>query len=153
MDTRTGVNDEDYQVPFPFSGTIDKLAFKLGPTQLAEEDHCKIQLALATANDRTKEHIMTRSITIVTVASTVIVAAAAMAQAQGMLLDYAADRVIKKYQTSTCEQLKASRDQAPSEKEKMAMEFLRNDQQARIAFIDKIAAPVANKMFECGMFP
>lgn len=96
---------------------------------------------------------MTRSITIVTVAATVIAAAAAVAQAQGMLLDYAADRVIQKYQTSTCEQLKASRDEPPSEKEKMAIKFLRNDQQTRIAFIDKIAAPVANEMFECGVFP
>lgn len=51
MDTRTGVNDLDYQVPFPFNGTINKLTFKLGPTQLAEGDHKKIQLALAVAND------------------------------------------------------------------------------------------------------
>jgi hypothetical protein len=35
----------------------------------------------------------------------------------------------------------------------MAIELWRNDSQARVAFIDKIAAPVANKMFECGMFP
>jgi hypothetical protein len=35
----------------------------------------------------------------------------------------------------------------------MALDFLRSDAQARKAFIDKIAAPVANKMFECGLFP
>ena len=51
IDTRTGVNDQDYQVPFRFNGTIDKLTFKLGPTQLAENDHKKIQLAMAVAND------------------------------------------------------------------------------------------------------
>jgi len=28
--------------------------------------------------------------------------------------------------------------------------FLRHDSQARVAFIDKVAAPVLNKMFECG---
>ena len=78
---------------------------------------------------------------------------AVSASAQGMLLDYAADRVIQKYQTSTCEQLKAMKGQPPTLKEKEALEFLHNDQQARIAFIDKIAAPVANKMFDCGMFP
>jgi len=50
-DTRTGVNDLDYQVPFPFNGTIDKLTFKLGPTQLTEKDHKQIQLAVAIAND------------------------------------------------------------------------------------------------------
>jgi hypothetical protein len=82
-----------------------------------------------------------------------VLIAAGAAAAQGMLLDYAADRVIQKYQTSTCEQLKARRDEPKSEKDKLAIDFLRNDTQARIAFIDKIAAPVANKMFECGMFP
>ena len=50
-DTRTGVNDLDYQVPFPFNGTIDKLTFKLGPTQLTEEEHKLIHLAIATAHD------------------------------------------------------------------------------------------------------
>ena len=90
---------------------------------------------------------------IATLAAAFIVAGAAAAHAQGMLLDYAADRVIQKYQTSTCEQLKAQRDQPQSEKEKLALEFLRNDLQARVAFIDRVAAPVANKMFECGMFP
>jgi hypothetical protein len=78
---------------------------------------------------------------------------AGAAYAQGMLLDYAADRVIQKYTTSSCEQLKQMRDEPKSEKDKMAIEFLRNDSQARVAFIDKIAAPVANKMFECGLFP
>ena len=49
--------------------------------------------------------------------------------------------------------LRAQKDEPKSEKEKLAIDFLRNDSQARVAFIDKIAAPVANKMFECGMFP
>jgi hypothetical protein len=70
-----------------------------------------------------------------------------------MLLDFAADKVINKYQTATCEQLKAQRNEPPTDKEKMAIEFLHNDTQARIAFIDKIAAPVLNKMFECGLIP
>jgi arylsulfatase len=33
MDTRTGVNDDDYQPPFRFTGTLTKLSFKLGPPQ------------------------------------------------------------------------------------------------------------------------
>jgi hypothetical protein len=73
--------------------------------------------------------------------------------AQGMLLDYAADRVIKKYTTESCEQIKAERDQPMSERDKLAIDFLRNDAPARKFFIDKVAAPVANKMFECGLFP
>jgi hypothetical protein len=82
-----------------------------------------------------------------------VVIVAGAAYAQGMLLDYAADRVIQKYTTSSCEQLKQLRDEPKSDKDKLAIEFLRNDTQVRVAFIDKIAAPVANKMFECGLFP
>ena len=33
-DTRTPVEDADYQVPFPFTGTISKVDFKLGPSQM-----------------------------------------------------------------------------------------------------------------------
>src|SRR4051794_8270967 len=35
IDTRTGVNDQDYQVPFRFDGKIEKLTFNLGREQLA----------------------------------------------------------------------------------------------------------------------
>jgi hypothetical protein len=37
--------------------------------------------------------------------------------------------------------------------EQRAMQALRNDPQMREAFINKVAAPIANKMFECGMIP
>jgi hypothetical protein len=80
------------------------------------------------------------------------IAAGAIA-AEGMLLDEAADRVIKKFQESTCEELKVQEKKPPSEKEKVAIDFLRHDSQARVAFINKIAAPVLNKMFECGLIP
>ncbi len=73
------------------------------------------------------------------------------ASAQGMLLDFAADKVINKYQTATCDELKAQKKQPPTDKEKEAVEFLRSDSQARIFFINKIATPVLNKMFDCGM--
>ena len=78
---------------------------------------------------------------------------AGVASAQGMLLDVAADKVVKKYQTATCDELKAQKNDPPTDKEKEAIQFLRNDSQARIAFINKIAAPVLNKMFDCGMIP
>jgi hypothetical protein len=85
--------------------------------------------------------------------SVLVLTGAVAASAQGMMLDYVANRVVQKYQTSSCEQLKQMRDEPPSFKEKEALDFLHSDTQARVAFIDKIAAPVANKMFECGMFP
>jgi hypothetical protein len=92
-----------------------------------------------------------KSIGAVVMISALIVAD--VASAQGMLLDFAADKVIKKYQTATCDELKAQRKEPPTDKEKEAIEFLRNDSQARIFFINKIAAPVLNKMYDCGMIP
>ena len=50
-DTRTSVNAKDYQVPFPFNGTIDKVTFHLGPMQLAQEDQRKMDEAVARAHD------------------------------------------------------------------------------------------------------
>jgi hypothetical protein len=82
--------------------------------------------------------------------SALIVAGAAVAQ-QNMLLDFAADKMIQKFQTSTCEQLKAAKDAPQTDKAKEAKDFLQNDAQAREAFVKKVAAPVLNKMFECGM--
>ena len=78
---------------------------------------------------------------------------AGVVAAQGMLQDYAADQMIAKFQKATCEELKAKKAEPPSEKEKVAMEFMRNDDQAREIFVKKVAAPVMNKMFECGMIP
>ena len=49
-DTRSGV-DESYQLPFRFTGTIDKLTFKLGPSQLAEADQEAAAQAVALATD------------------------------------------------------------------------------------------------------
>ena len=51
VDTRTGVNDADYHPPFRFTGTIDKLTFKVGPTQFTSNDQKVIQHALARARD------------------------------------------------------------------------------------------------------
>jgi hypothetical protein len=78
---------------------------------------------------------------------------AGAAAAQGVLVDAAADRVIKKFEAATCDQLKAQKNEPPSEKEKIGLDLLRDDPKARVAFIDKIAAPVLNKMFECDLIP
>ncbi len=71
------------------------------------------------------------------------------------IMDKIADKIIQKYQTSTCEQLwvKKSQKTPPSAQEKQAIQMLKGDPQMRAAFINKIAAPIANKMFECGMIP
>jgi len=79
----------------------------------------------------------------------------AQAPPQYPLLDMVANKVIQKYQASTCEQLwvKKSQKAPPSAEEQRILEFLRNDPQMRAVFINKVAAPIANKMFECGMIP
>jgi hypothetical protein len=51
LDTRTGGNDKDYQVPFAFDGKIDTLTVKLGPMQLSAADEVKVREAAARAGD------------------------------------------------------------------------------------------------------
>ena len=51
VDTRTGVNDADYQVPFAFTGKINKLTFKVGPSQLMAADKKAGAEAVAKVND------------------------------------------------------------------------------------------------------
>jgi hypothetical protein len=72
---------------------------------------------------------------------------------QGAIMEMAANKVIQKYQSSSCEQLWQARGQPKSEQEQRVVNFLRNDPQARTEFINKIAGPVVNKMFECGLVP
>jgi arylsulfatase A-like enzyme len=49
-DTRTGV-DDSYKLPFRFTGTIDKLTFKLGKEQISAEERKLTEHVLATAHD------------------------------------------------------------------------------------------------------
>jgi hypothetical protein len=73
------------------------------------------------------------------------------------IMDRIADKVIQKYKTATCEQLwqeRAEKGKAPKpQMEQEALQMLKSDPQMRQAFISKVAAPIANKMFECGMIP
>jgi len=78
-------------------------------------------------------------------------------QDQFPILDTIANKVIQKYQQSTCEQLWQERAQGKNkprpQKEQEFIQILRNEPEMRTAFINKVAAPIANKMFECGMIP
>jgi len=78
-----------------------------------------------------------------------------VADAQYPVMDMIANKVIQKYQTATCEQLweQKAKKAPPSQQEQQAIQALKGDPQMRAAFIDKIAAPIANKMFDCGMIP
>ena len=68
------------------------------------------------------------------------------------ILDKVADRMVQKYQSSTCEQLWQNRGKHGPEEQKL-MGFLRSDPQMREHFFNRIAGPVMNKMFDCGMIP
>ena len=76
-----------------------------------------------------------------------------VASAQFPILDMIADKVIQKYQSSTCEQLWQQKGQPKPPMEQEAIQRLRSEPQMRLAFINRVAAPIANKMFECGMIP
>ena len=73
--------------------------------------------------------------------------------AQGLIMDMVANKVVTKYQNATCEQLWQQKAAPKSQEEQNAVQFLKGNPQAREAFINKIAGPVVNKMFECGMVP
>jgi hypothetical protein len=69
------------------------------------------------------------------------------------ILDAVAGKVVQKYESASCEQLWEKKGQPKSPEEQRVIGLLKSDPQMRTAFINKVAAPIANKMFECGMIP
>jgi hypothetical protein len=96
---------------------------------------------------------MARSIRVAMIPA-LLFASAASAQ-QYPILDKVAQKVVEKYRTASCEQLAQERmEHKPKpEAEQKVIEILRNDAQMRAAFLDRVAAPIANKLFECGLIP
>lgn len=86
-------------------------------------------------------------------AATAVLALAGHAAADYPLMNMVADKVIQKYQSATCEQLWEQKAKPKSEQEQRLMSLLKGDPQLRKAFMDKVAGPIANKMFDCGMIP
>ena len=101
---------------------------------------------------------MIRKITFASLVTSAVALFCAALNAQDYpIMDRIAQKVIQKYQQATCEQLWEERAQKgkapPPQMEQEAIQMLKSDTQMRQAFINKIAAPIANKMFECGMIP
>ena len=93
---------------------------------------------------------MSKRLTLIAVALCVT---AGIAYAQFPILDMVADRVVQKYQSASCEQLWQKKGEPKSMEEQRVIGLLQSDPQMRTAFINQVAAPIANKMFECGMIP
>ena len=83
----------------------------------------------------------------------VAVAYGGFAVAQFPILDMVANRVIERYQGSSCQQLWQNKGKPKTQEEQRVITMLRNDPQMQQAFINKVAAPIVNKMFTCGLIP
>lgn len=78
--------------------------------------------------------------------------AAGAALAQYPIVDMVAGKVVQKYEGASCEQLWQNRGKHDPREQEL-VQFLRGNPGARQEFFNKIAGPVMNKMFECGMVP
>jgi hypothetical protein len=78
-----------------------------------------------------------------------------IATAQHPVLDAVANKVVAKYQSSTCQQLvmQKAQKQPPSPGEQKALELLRTDPQMRHEFVGIVADQVVDKLIQCGMIP
>jgi len=70
-----------------------------------------------------------------------------------VILDMIAQRVVQNYQNASCEQLWQKKGQPPSPREQEVIQKLRSDPQLRAEFINKVAGPIVNRMFDCGLIP
>jgi len=82
---------------------------------------------------------------------------AGVASAQHPILDMVANKVVQKYQNASCEQLwqeRAEQQGKPKPQQEQEMiQLMQSDPQLRAEFLNIVAAPIANKMFQCGMIP
>jgi hypothetical protein len=78
-------------------------------------------------------------------------------QSEYPMMEKVAQKVIEKYQSSSCEDLKAQKEKPPDPQQaamkQKVVGLLKNDPKMREQFLNKVAGPIANKMFECGMVP
>jgi hypothetical protein len=79
------------------------------------------------------------------------------AYAQSPMVEAVANKVVQKYRSESCEQLAAER-QAPKSAQKEAAaqragQLLREDPQARAAFVNTVATTIVDKMIVCGFVP
>jgi hypothetical protein len=100
---------------------------------------------------------MIRRLYLLALVSVLLPVGLAQAQESYPIMERVAQKVIQKYQTSSCQQLAQQKKQPPTgqkvQMEQRAIQLLRNDPQMRTEFLNRVAAPIANKLFECDMIP
>jgi hypothetical protein len=100
---------------------------------------------------------MMRRASLVALVAVLLPVGLAWAQESYPIMEQVAQKVIEKYQTSSCQQLAQQKKQPPTgpkaQMEQRALQLLRNDPQMRTEFLNRVAASIANKLFECGMIP
>jgi hypothetical protein len=70
------------------------------------------------------------------------------------MLDQIATKVVQKYQNSSCAQIQAQRAHPQAGKmQARVVQMLHDDAQMRQEFLNRVAAPIANKLFECNLIP
>jgi hypothetical protein len=111
---------------------------------------CEVDLKPNTTTK--KEENMVKRFCLLTLALVLVCAGVARAQ-EYPVMNMIAEKVIQKYQASSCEDLWKKKGKAKGQREQEVIQLLRGDPRMRQAFIDKVAPPIANKMFECGMIP
>lgn len=97
---------------------------------------------------------MTRQSCLLAAVLALLYVTAAVSQ-QYPVLDAVANKVVARYQNSTCEQLmqQKAQKQPPKPAEQKAMELLKTDMQMRHEFVGIVADPIVDKLIQCGMIP
>ena len=100
---------------------------------------------------------MIRRFYLLALVSVLLPMALARAQESYPIMEKVAQKIIEHYQTSSCQQLAQQKSQPRTgpraQIEQRAIQMLRTDPQMRTEFLNRVAAPIANKLFECGMIP
>jgi hypothetical protein len=98
---------------------------------------------------------MKRHVTVFTLATLFVGLGIAVTSAQQYpILDQVATKVVQNYQSMSCEQIEAKRAHPQvSEMEARVVRLLHEDANMRQEFLNRVAAPIANKLFECNLIP
>ena len=100
---------------------------------------------------------MIRRVSLLALVPLLLLAGLASAQESFPIMERVAQKVIEHYQTSSCQQLAQQKSQPRTgpraQIEQRAVQILRTDPQMRTEFLNRVAAPIANKLFECGLIP